>query len=107
MQRAKQLAAVQRSAGRIQCSLPPSCCEGAGSWCAAGRVAPCSSCSPHLLLTDAHIAALPALLVRRSGQLVRGWEGGILRFLAARFAEKHGFWGSIREAVQVCLCGRV
>jgi len=32
---------------------------------------------------------------------VRGWEGGILRFLAARFAEKHGFWGSIREAVQV------
>ena len=35
---------------------------------------------------------------------MRGWEGGILRFLAARFAEKHGFWGSIREAVQVGVC---
>jgi hypothetical protein len=35
---------------------------------------------------------------------VRGWEGGILRFLAARFAEKAGFWGSIREAVQVGGC---
>lgn len=36
----------------------------------------------------------------RSGQLVRGWEEGILRFLAARFDEKAGFWGSLREAVQ-------
>lgn len=34
----------------------------------------------------------------RSGQLVVGWEGGILRFLSARFGEKHGFLGSVREA---------
>jgi hypothetical protein len=32
---------------------------------------------------------------------VRGWEGGILRFLAARFGEKAGFWGAVKEAVQV------
>ena len=36
---------------------------------------------------------------------MRGWEGGILRFLSARFAEKHGFWGSIREAVQASQFG--
>ncbi|KAL4422443.1 hypothetical protein ABPG75_008640 [Micractinium tetrahymenae] len=40
----------------------------------------------------------------RSGQLVRGWEGGLLRFLSARFAEKHGFWHSVREAIQVGAC---
>lgn len=79
----------------------------AGSWCAAGRVAPCTSFSPHISLLTFHIAALPALLVYRSGQLVRGWEGGILRFLAARFAEKHGFLGSIQEALQVRCWGCV
>lgn len=31
---------------------------------------------------------------------MRGWEAGILRFLSARFAERHGFWRSVRDAVQ-------
>lgn len=34
---------------------------------------------------------------------MRGWEGGMLRFLSARFAEKHGFWHSVREAIQARL----
>lgn len=36
---------------------------------------------------------------------MRGWEGGILRFLAARFAEKGGFWATVTEAVRVRCCG--
>jgi pimeloyl-ACP methyl ester carboxylesterase len=32
------------------------------------------------------------------GQLVRGWEYGILRFMAARFSEKDGLWDAIASA---------
>lgn len=35
----------------------------------------------------------------RLPQLVRGWEGGMLRFLAARFAERAGFWAAVHDAV--------
>lgn len=35
----------------------------------------------------------------RLPQLVRGWEGGMRRFLAARFAERAGFWAAVHDAV--------
>jgi pimeloyl-ACP methyl ester carboxylesterase len=35
----------------------------------------------------------------RMGQLVHGWEYGIIRFMAARFSEKAGLWHAIASAL--------
>lgn len=50
--------------------------------------------------------APPLIHLHRSGQLVRGWEAGILRFTSARFGEKHpgGWWGGFQEALKVRGC---
>jgi pimeloyl-ACP methyl ester carboxylesterase len=36
----------------------------------------------------------------RLPQLVRGWEGGMLRFLGARFSEKAGLWAALAHALR-------